>query len=54
MSITLHWWIVPILMVAAAIYCATRTEHGDYDFGPALFFAAWIIGAIAVTIGHFL
>jgi hypothetical protein len=58
MTITLHWWIWPlILFVIPIIYAVYRDKHGygDYDFGLDAFLlmvVCWI-AAIAFIAGRF-
>lgn len=61
MTITLHWWMLPVgILIAAVIatwvYEKTRYHgsHWDMDiFGPIIFLFG-LVAAISVTIGHFI
>lgn len=53
MSITLHWWIVPVILCIAGTIIGSRNT-GSYDFfTPLLALAFWIFG-LCVVIGHYL
>ena len=58
MSITLHWWVIPIVLVLAANGLLAVSPRGrDYDFTP-IFYAAGALclvsAAIAFILGHYL
>ena len=55
MTITLHWWIVPILVAVGGFLVGAWTDSGDaLDFIPALISLAGVIAALAIVVGHFL
>lgn len=61
MTITLHWWLIPILLVVIGFLVArTKRFQGDgspNDPRPILglgIFAIFVVAAIGVTVGHFL
>jgi hypothetical protein len=53
MTITLHWWSVPLVLFLIPIfYAASYKRTGDYDFmlGPMLVFAICWPSAIAIVV----
>jgi len=59
MTITLHWWYLPIVLAILGVIIGSRFRStGDYDFvtpilGLAIFLI-FLVGGIGVLIGHFL
>lgn len=57
MTIHLHWWAIPLLVVFVGLFIAWRHEdQGGYmpDFtGPLVIFVAIVI-ALALCVGHWL
>lgn len=58
MTITLHWWILPLALGLAAVGLPMllRTQ-GDYDFATPMIqltiFGVCVAGAIGILVGHF-
>ena len=57
MPITLHWWIVPSVLVAVGIvYAIVDERRGGYGAGllGGVVLLACVAAAIAFTAGHYL
>jgi hypothetical protein len=54
MTITLHWWIVPILVfVCAALLSLLIDDKSGWDFSSALVLLIGTGLAVGMFIGHF-
>lgn len=56
MIITLHWWMIPILIILIGAYISsqdTSTGYGGGITGGFVFIVALVV-AIAFSIGHWL
>lgn len=61
MTITLHWWMLPLLIAVVAIAWGARQiakPRGDLDFIGPIFEAGVVVCALlvagAIVLGHFL
>jgi hypothetical protein len=50
MTITLHWWLMPIVLVVSGWIIGSRAGTWDF-FTPMVALALWM-GAIGICIGH--
>lgn len=53
MTLTLHWWMLPLALVVYG-FVALNRQRMDWDFGPTLVFFGCMIVALALVVGHFL
>ena len=57
MTITLHWWVVPVLLfVASFFYFSIRKSGGQWDFmvdAIIVLVGCWA-ATLAFLVGHFL
>ena len=53
MTVTLYWWIVPLILLISAVVVFSRSKP-DYDFVTPLIAFALLCGAVGTVIGHFL
>lgn len=59
MTITLHWWMLPLLFVILAfilppLFSTPSSGPVSLDILPGLIFLALTIAAIGIVIGHYL
>lgn len=60
MTITLHWWALPIAIVLLGLIVLVwpRQSSGGYanlgDLGGIMFFVLTLIAAMAICVGHWL
>lgn len=60
MTITLHWWLIPIALIVAGIVIGTRLgkPKGDWDFSSPFFggviIVAGFLAALFFLIGRWL
>lgn len=59
MTITLHWWVLPLLLLAVGIAVpAMLKTHGDWDMVTPLLrlaiFCGCALGALGIVVGRWL
>jgi hypothetical protein len=54
MTITLHWWMIPLFLACAGVYFLTRPQRNWGDIVHGLIGMALLFGALLFTAGHYL
>ena len=61
MTITLHWWILPLALaligIGGGFFIGSRPESGYLQFNPLIgfiWFCAFSIGAVSICVGRLL
>ena len=54
MTITLHWWMLPIALACIGLYFLTRPQKGWADIMDGFIGLALLFGALLFTAGHYL
>lgn len=52
MTITLHWWMLPLLIVVWAFWMAQRAS--EWDFTTPMVVLGLLLLALGICVGHFL
>jgi hypothetical protein len=52
MTITLHWWMVPLCLAASGLYLWSRPSRGWQDYGDGAVGAVLFVVALAICIGY--
>jgi hypothetical protein len=54
MTITLHWWALPVAVMLISIFIAWISDDGgSFNFLPGLIVIAGFIASACIVIGHF-
>jgi hypothetical protein len=54
-TIVLHWWAVPVIVfLVCTAWAWLIDDGGSLDFRPAIIFIAGLVGAVCISVGHFL
>ena len=56
MTLTLHWWLVPLALAAGYSFFGFMhiRRSSPFDIVPGLISVGFLIAALAVTVGHYL
>jgi len=54
MTLTLHWWLIPIALMGLGLWFGSRPSKGSFDFSGAIEMIICFVAAVGITIGHFL